>query len=58
MTGILKKTSNYVDFKRFKKVYIQYQMNIYDLADLIFRTYQVDAEEVQSPVYKSKIKNN
>ena len=36
MTGILGKDSNFVDFARFRDVYKNYQMNIYDLIDLIF----------------------
>jgi len=36
MTGVLRKEENFVDFKRFKEVYKNYQMNIYDLVDLIF----------------------
>ena len=36
MTGILKKDEKDVDFKKFKEVYGNYQMNIYDLVDLIF----------------------
>ncbi len=36
MTGILGKESNFVDFTKFRDVYRNYQMNIYDLIDLIF----------------------
>ena len=36
MTGILGKDSNFVDFEKFRRIYNNYQMNIYDLIDLIF----------------------
>lgn len=36
MTGVLTKENKIVDFQRFKAVYLGYQMNIYDIIDLIF----------------------
>lgn len=36
MVRVLQKNANSVDFARFREVYGNYQMNIYDLVDLIF----------------------